>query len=147
MTTLTEVTVTPYAVVNDAWQVYRRAQQIPFPAQGAGDLMAAQSRLFTLTRAGRLRARLGHYRRPRRDLARHRRTGGRHRMALRDRGRLFRSRRQRKAGGAVNNGTYAAMTLGDAMSCQSSGSFAEPAETASSDGDELAALGGEGGAL
>jgi hypothetical protein len=35
----------------------------------------------------------------------------------------------------VNNGTYAAMTLGDAMSRQSSGSFAEcadqePAETA-----------------
>lgn len=49
MSTLTEVTVTPYAVVNDAWQVYRRAQEIPFPAQGAGDLMAAQSRLFTLT--------------------------------------------------------------------------------------------------
>lgn len=47
----------------------------------------------------------------------------------------------------MNNGTYRAMTLGDAMSHQSSGSFAEPDETASSDGDKLAALGGEGGAL
>jgi hypothetical protein len=45
-TTLTEVT--PYSVVSDAWQIYRRAQQIPFPADGAGDLMTAQSRLFAL---------------------------------------------------------------------------------------------------
>jgi hypothetical protein len=32
-------------IVLDAWQVYRRSQQIPFPA-AAGDLMKAQSRLF-----------------------------------------------------------------------------------------------------
>jgi hypothetical protein len=38
---------TPYAIVSDAWQVYRRSQEIPFPAD-PGDLMKAQSRLFTL---------------------------------------------------------------------------------------------------
>jgi len=41
-------TIAPAAVVLDAWQVYRRAQDIPFPAEGAGELMAAQSRLFHL---------------------------------------------------------------------------------------------------
>ena len=45
--TLTEVT--PYAVVSDAWQVYRRSQQIPMALSGAGDLMMAQNRLFILT--------------------------------------------------------------------------------------------------
>jgi hypothetical protein len=40
--------VTPYAVVSDAWQVYRRAQQVPFPGVHAGLLMKAQSRLFSL---------------------------------------------------------------------------------------------------
>ncbi len=33
-------------VILDAHQVYRRSQQIPFPAQGTGDLMKAQSRLW-----------------------------------------------------------------------------------------------------
>jgi hypothetical protein len=43
--TLTEAT--PYVIVSDAWQVYRRSQEIPFPAD-PGDLMKAQSRLFIL---------------------------------------------------------------------------------------------------
>jgi hypothetical protein len=34
--------------VADAWQVYRRAQEVAFGVDGAGDLMAAQSRLFGL---------------------------------------------------------------------------------------------------
>ena len=38
------------AVILDAWQVYRRSQQIPFPAAGAGDLMKAQSRLVNLVK-------------------------------------------------------------------------------------------------
>jgi hypothetical protein len=38
----------PYAVVADAWNVYRRSQQIPMPADGAGDLIAAQRRLHDL---------------------------------------------------------------------------------------------------
>jgi hypothetical protein len=46
-------------------------------------------------------------------------------MALRDRDRLFRGRRA----GSVNNGTYAAMTLGDAMRHQSSGSFTESTDS------------------
>ena len=41
-------TRTASKVVLDAWQVYRRSQQIPFPA-AAGDLMKAQSRLFHYT--------------------------------------------------------------------------------------------------
>lgn len=48
MSALTLTEVTPYAVVADAWQVYRRSQQIPMALSGAGDLMMAQSRLFIL---------------------------------------------------------------------------------------------------
>ena len=44
MSTATIALTTGEAVL-DAWQVYRRSQQIPFPAD-AGDLMKAQSRLF-----------------------------------------------------------------------------------------------------
>ena len=40
----------PAEVVLDAWHVYRRAQQIPFPAD-PGDLMKAQSRLFSQVQA------------------------------------------------------------------------------------------------
>ena len=48
MTTGTLTAPSQQDVILDAWQVYRRSQQIPFPARGAGDLMKAQSRLWHL---------------------------------------------------------------------------------------------------
>ena len=43
---MTATITEPRAVVLDAWQVYRRSQQIPFPPAGGGDLIKAQSRLW-----------------------------------------------------------------------------------------------------
>ncbi len=48
MTTGTLTAPSQQDVILDAWQVYRRSQQIPFPARSAGDLMKAQSRLWHL---------------------------------------------------------------------------------------------------
>lgn len=46
MTTGTLTAPSHQDVILDAHQVYRRSQQIPFPARSAGDLMKAQSRLW-----------------------------------------------------------------------------------------------------
>jgi hypothetical protein len=40
--------VTPYAAVSDAWQLYRRSQDLPLPGRLLGVLMKAQDRLFRL---------------------------------------------------------------------------------------------------
>jgi hypothetical protein len=42
----TIVPETPAEIIAYGWEVYRRSQQIPSPAQGAGELIKAQSRLF-----------------------------------------------------------------------------------------------------
>ena len=41
-------TQTPAGTIHYGWEVYRRSQQVPFPAWGALELLKAQSRLFRL---------------------------------------------------------------------------------------------------
>ena len=48
MSTGTLTAPSQHDVILDAHQVYRRSQQIPFPARSAGDLTKAQSRLWHL---------------------------------------------------------------------------------------------------
>ena len=42
---------TAYPVVSAAWDLYRRTQEIPWPAVGGGEVLKAQSRLHHLTAA------------------------------------------------------------------------------------------------